>query len=226
MLSAQYDLSSSFPTAVHSSVAELAALDAVGTVLSLDRDAALFREGDRADHYFKVVSGVIRGCKLLSDGRRHVGDFFLPGEFVALNAPAIHAFTAEAIGGTTLVRYERRRVDALIAANPRLAISLFARLSAELSAIRARMLLLSRMTASERIATFLLDLAGRGGSGRRSVIPLPMTRTDIGDHLGLTTETVCREIAQLKRIGAIAASSPHELRVLRGDLLQRIADGI
>ena len=203
---------------------ELAALDAVGSVITIERDGSLFQEGDPADHYFKVVRGAIRTCKLLSNGRRHVGNFFLPGEFIALNAPAIHVAGAEAIGATVLVRYERRRVDVLLAANSGLAASLVARLSTELAASQRRTLLLSRMTAPERIATFLIEMMTRGHQAQRGLIGLPMTRADVGDYLGLTTETVCRGIAQLKRAGVVAAYGPHELRVLRRDLLQKIAD--
>src|SRR6185437_5290010 len=76
---------------------ELGALDRLGTVVTLRREQPLFHEADPAEFYFKVVSGAVRSCKLLADGRRHVGDFFLPGDFIGLDAETSYIFSAEAV---------------------------------------------------------------------------------------------------------------------------------
>ncbi|MGE5201287.1 MAG: helix-turn-helix domain-containing protein [Acidobacteriota bacterium] len=203
----------------------LAGLDAIGVVITLKRDEPLFYEGDDAGCYYKVVTGAIRSCKLLADGRRHIGDFFLPGDFIGLNALDTHSFSAEAVADASLVRYERRDVEALIQRDPTIGKSLLGLLCSDLSQAQARMLLLGRMTAQERLASFLLRMAARGAEGRQNRVSLPMTRTDIGDYLGLTTETVCRTLAQLKSSGLISASSPHEVRVLRREALSEMAEG-
>ncbi|HVM80552.1 MAG TPA: helix-turn-helix domain-containing protein [Stellaceae bacterium] len=203
----------------------LSRLDDFGIVVTLKRDEVLFYEGDRAGCYYKVVTGAIRSCKLLADGRRHIGDFFLPGDFIGLNALETHGFTAEAVADASLVRYERRDVEALIQRDPRIGKSLLGRLCSDLSEAQARMLLLGRMTAQERLASFLLRMAARGAGCSTNLVALPMTRTDIGDYLGLTTETVCRTLAQLKHSGLIAAPSPHEVRVLRREALSEMAEG-
>src|SRR5436853_2023726 len=65
---------------------ELGILDRLGSVILLRRDLALFREGDAANSYYKVVSGAVRSCKLLADGRRHITDFFLAGDFIGVDA--------------------------------------------------------------------------------------------------------------------------------------------
>lgn len=72
-------------------------LDTLGTVIQLKRDETLFCDGNVADRYYKVVSGVIRSCKLLSDGRRHIEDFFLPGDFIGVETLGTHGATAEAV---------------------------------------------------------------------------------------------------------------------------------
>jgi CRP-like cAMP-binding protein len=82
----------------------------------------------------------------------------------------------------------------------------------DLAAARERILLLGHMTAMERIASFLLDLSARRSDGR---ISLPMTRTDIGDYLGLTMETVSRAFSQLKSGGIITQHSLHELAIAK-----------
>jgi CRP-like cAMP-binding protein len=205
---------------------ELAMLDAVGSVMTLDRETTLFHEGDTAHYYYKVVSGAVRSCRLLTDGRRHVGDFFLPGDLIGFHSLEIHGFTAEAVNESTLVRYERRRVEALMARSPRVGKCLLNRMCSELSEARSRMVMLGRMTAQERIANFLLRMADRGGRAEPDSITLPMTRTDIGDYLGLTTETVCRTLAQLKSAGVIEAPSPHNVRLLQRATLARLAQGV
>ncbi|HYC13113.1 MAG TPA: helix-turn-helix domain-containing protein, partial [Stellaceae bacterium] len=200
--------------AAKSSEGDLSGLDALGVVVTLSRGEALFREGDTASRYYKVVSGAIRSCKLLPDGRRHIGDFFLAGDFIGLNALESYAFTAEAVADATLVRYKRRDVEALALSDPRIGKSLLGRLCSDLSQAHARMLLLGRMNAQERLANFLLRMAQRSAACGANLVSLPMTRTDIGDYLGLTTETVCRTLAQLKNSGLIDAPSSHEVRVL------------
>jgi CRP/FNR family transcriptional regulator len=211
------------PTADES---ELGILDTLGTVMRLRRDETLFHEGDAATHYYKVVSGTLRSGKLLPDGRRHISDFFFAGDFIGVEAQGTHGTTAEAVGDATLVRCDRRQIDALIARSPRMSRFLLDRVCADLSAARTRMLLLSRMSARERLASFLLYIGARNRRGDTDTIPLPMTRIDIGDYLGLTTETVCRTFAELKTAGLIEAVSPHELRVLKHRDLVALAQGI
>jgi CRP-like cAMP-binding protein len=190
----------------------LATLDGIGAVLTLRRDEPLFRSGDAAEFYFKVLKGAVRGCRLLADGRRHIGEFFYAGDFIGLDAAEHYAFAAEAIVETTVIRYSRRKVDALIAEDPRIGQSLVEIMRAGLAEARERMLLLGHMTAMERIATFLLSLAERRSDGR---ISLPMTRTDIGDYLGLTMETVSRALSQLKGDGIITQHGMHELAIAK-----------
>jgi len=205
---------------------ELGIIDRLGSVILLRRDLALFREGDAANCYYKVVSGAVRSCKLLADGRRHITDFFLAGDFIGVDALKTYSCTAEAVDDATLVCYERRAIDALILHSPRVGQFLLSRVCAELSEARSRMLMLGRMSARERLASFLLRIAARSHDRDRDTIPLPMTRSDIGDHLGLRTETVCRTFADLKNAGLIEAASPHELRVLQRQALLALAQGV
>jgi CRP-like cAMP-binding protein len=200
----------------------IAGLDRVGTVLTLGREQPLFFEGDPADCYFKVVKGAVRSCKLLADGRRHIGDFFLPGDFIGLDAAESYPFAAEAVTEATLVRYARRKVDALVTQEPRIAKSLVDIMRAELAAARQHMALLGHMTALERIASFLLKLADRSVDDSR--IELPMTRTDIGDYLGLTMETVSRTFSQLKNDGMIKQRSVHEIVIIDRTALEGLAE--
>lgn len=199
----------------------IAVIDRIGTVVTLKRDDALFLEGDSADCYFKVVHGAVRSCKLLADGRRHIGDFYLAGDFIGLDAAESYAFSAEAVGDITIIRYARRKVDALAWQEPQVAKSLVKMMRENLCAARERMTLLGHLTAMERIASFLLTMADRTGHEQVSI---PMTRTDIGDYLGLTMETVSRAFSQLKNEGVIKQKSVHEVIIVDRDALEELAE--
>ena len=97
----------------------------------------------------------------------------------------------------------------------------------ELAAAQKQMLLLGRKTARERLASFLLDLPGRDPMrpSRDNRVRLPMTRAEMADYLGLTIETVSRELTKLKNAQVIQALSLHEIEVERPDRLQELADG-
>lgn len=196
-----------------------AALDRIGAVITLHRDECLFLPGDVADYYFKVLKGAVRTCQLLADGRRHIVDFLLEGDLVGLDSADAYPVAAEAVVETTLIRYSRSKVDALVAAQPAIAQSLVEIMRSGLAAARERMLLLGHMTAMERIAFFLIAMSKRAADGR---ISLPMNRTDIGDYLGLTMETISRAFSQLKGDGIIAQYNRHDLAILDRAALLRL----
>jgi CRP-like cAMP-binding protein len=201
---------------------DLAALDRIGTVVSLRRDQALFAEGDPARYCYKVLTGAVRSCRLLADGRRHIGEFLLPGDFIGLELDDVYRFTAEAVSDATLMRYSRQAVDHMAEQRPRLGRCLLDRICGDLFAAQSQMLLLGRKNAMERLASFLLSMADRTGSGDR--LSLPMTRSDIADHLGLTTETVSRVFGQLKSQGVIRMQASSEVVLRHRDGLETLAD--
>jgi CRP-like cAMP-binding protein len=201
---------------------DVATFDRIGTKVILRRDQVLFFEGDPAQHCFKVLSGAVRSCKLLADGRRHVNQFLLPGDFVGLESDGAYRATVEAVNDATLMRYPRRAVDQLVQQQPRLGKRLLGMLCEDLHAAQAQMLLLGRKNAVERLASFLLSMSERNGEGDR--VELPMTRADIADHLGLTIETVSRIFSQLKGRGVIELKVRSEVVIKRRDELEEIAE--
>jgi len=205
--------------ALSAAAADAAAFDCIGTVVSLRRDQMLFFEGDPAQYCFKVLSGALRSCRLLPDGRRHVNQFARPGDFVALDSDDVYRSTVEALSDARVMRYPRRAVEQLIQQQPRLGKSLRRRLCADLQAAQAQMLLLGRKNALERLASFLLAMCERGDH-----VALPMTRNDIADHLGLTIETVSRTFSQLKGRGVIELTTSSDVLIKRRDALEDIAE--
>jgi CRP/FNR family transcriptional regulator, nitrogen fixation regulation protein len=148
------------------------------------------------------VSGAIRSYKLLSDGRRQIDAFHLEGDLFGLEAGVEHRFSAEAVGNAAVIAYRRSRLAALIEEDRTFREQVMSATLRSLERAQDHMLLLGRKTAQEKIATFLLDMAKRI-SGDDAHFDLPMQRTDIADHLGLTIETVSRTLTQFARDGLI-----------------------
>lgn len=184
-------------------------------------------EGDLGRNVFEVVSGVIKLYKLTPDGRRQVTGFVYPGQMLGLVHHERYIYTAEAVTDAVLCLYPRNKLDQLADRTPVLARGLLTLAQNDLIAAQEQMLLLGRKSASEKIATFLLNLSrdneARGEDADH--LFLPMTRTDIGDYLGLTTETVSRVMNRLKDIGLLALKQHKYVSLLDLDRLSDLAEG-
>lgn len=183
---------------------------------TFDKGEELFAEGDVADYFYKVVSGTVRTCKLLSDGRRQIDAFHLRGDVFGLESRDEHRFTAEAVGEVEVLAFPRSRFASLMHGDPTFGDEMVSSMLTSLSRAHEHMLLLGRKTAREKVATFLLDMAARltRGKARRDSFDLPMQRTDIADHLGLTIETVSRTLTQMARDGLIELAATGRAVVL------------
>lgn len=186
----------------------------------------LAREGEPARYVTTITSGTVMLSRLLADGRRQVLGFLLRGDFLGLQDTPDYPFTVEAIGRVSVCRYPNPQFRRLLGEFPDLERELLSRASDELGCARRHIVLLGRKTARERLATFLLDLAEREGKrgGAPGLVALPMTRTDIADYLGLTTETVSRVFSALKRSGAIQLLPHAMVRLVRPSELERMAE--
>ncbi len=200
----------------------LVALEQIGARRSFARDEEIYAEGDTADCWYKVISGTVRICKFLADGRRHIAEFCFAGDCFGLPPSGNRVFSAEAVGEVIVLRYPRRAADRLIDEDPQLARGLCNMTLRDLAHAQTRMLLLGRMTAPERVANFLLEMSERR-EARRSLV-LPMSRTDIADYLGLTIETVCRVLSAFKRDGVIAIPTPQRIELRDRDALELLGE--
>jgi CRP/FNR family nitrogen fixation transcriptional regulator len=201
----------------------LIAFERIGSRRSFARNEEIFAEGDPADCWYQVISGAVRLCKLLADGRRHIAEFFFGGDCFGLDNMAERLFAAEAVGDVIVMRYPRRATERLIDKNPNLARGLRDMTLHDLANAQIRMLMLGRMSAPERVATFILDMFDRRDA--RRALDLPMSRNDIADYLGLTIETVCRVMSGFRRSGAIGIPTPHRIELRDRAALAAIGEG-
>jgi len=196
-------------------------LDMMGAPMSFARNSEIYGENEPAEFLYKLVSGAVRTSKILSDGRRQIGEFYLPGDIFGLEVGSEHAFSAEAIADAKVIVIKRSAVEALAARDNDVARQLWATTGRELQRMQEHILLLIK-TAQERVAGFLLEMAERIKSATE--IELPMSRQDIADYLGLTIETVSRTLTILENSAAIALPSSRRI-VLRNPAALRRLNG-
>ena len=206
---------------------QLSRLRTITTVVRLDPHATLFQEGEPAEHLSNVVEGAVKLYKLLPDGRRQITGFLFPGDFLGVALNKTYAYSAEAVTKLRLCRFPRQRMENLLHELPNLEHRLLEMAGNELVAAQDQMLLLGRKTARERLASFLLmvsrRLVARGQPA--SPLPLPMSRSDIADYLGLTIETVSRTFTQLRKDGIIALPEQTRVEIVKRETLEELAEG-
>ncbi len=192
-----------------------------GFSMRFDRDEEIFGEGESADFVYKVVAGAARSFRILSDGRRQITGFHLPGDVFGLETAAEHRASAEAICDADITLVRRTALERLVGADVGAARQLWALTAADLDRSREHMLLLGRKSAAERVVSFLLDMAARAPA--ESGVELPMSRLDMADYLGLTIETVSRTMTQLEREHAITIRAARHIVLHRGAALDLAA---
>ncbi|HUO90574.1 MAG TPA: helix-turn-helix domain-containing protein [Rhizomicrobium sp.] len=203
--------------------ASASAIVAIGTASSFNRNNTIFSEGDDARFAYKVISGGVRLCKMMADGRRQIAEFALPGDYFGFDWLEQHALTAEALVDTTVACYSRSRLDRLGEEDSQVRAELFSTLRHDLWAAQNHLVILGRQSARERVASFLLQLMARRRNAERRTVSVPMTRQDIADYLGLTIETVCRVLTSLKRDGIIDIPNRQEITVRNENALRNAA---
>ena len=161
----------------------------------------VFSEEELTTSFYNVLEGVMRLYKLLPDGRRQIVGFALPGDFLGMNISGRHNFSADAIGPVVVCQFPKASFGRFIEDKAHLLRRINELAIRELSQARDHMVLLGRRSAEEKVATFLLGWRDRLMllHGPSNIVPLPMSRQDIADFLGLTIETVSRTFTKLER---------------------------
>lgn len=183
--------------------------------------------GDAQDveRYSNLLSGVVKLTKTLSDGRQQIVGLQFAPDFVGRPFRAESALTAEAATGVELCSFPRRAIERMMSDQPDLQQRLLQQTLKELDQARDWMVTLGRKTAAEKVASFLLMIARNinpldSGESQSAAFDLPLSRADIADFLGLTIETVSRQMTRLRTEGVIRIENNRHVTV---DDLGRLA---
>jgi CRP/FNR family transcriptional regulator, nitrogen fixation regulation protein len=189
----------------------------MGVTMAYPPSSEIFGENEPADYLYKVISGSVRTYKILSDGRRQVGGFYLPGDIFGLEFADEHTLSADAITDCKVLVVKRSALNALAGRDASVAQQLFALTGRELRRVQDRILLLIK-SARERVASFLLEMAERASES--DIVELSMSRQDIADYLGLTIETVSRTLSALETAAAIEVPTSRRIVLRNRDALR------
>lgn len=194
-------------------------LELKGISLPFARNEEIFGEGEPAEFVYKVLLGSVRSYRLLSDGRRQISGFYLPGDIFGVELGEEHGSSAEAVGDCSLLLVKRTTLLKLAERDRDVGSRLLSLTVAELERSRSHGLLLVK-SAQERLAAFLLEMAERlAGNG---AVELPMSRQDIADYLGLTIETVSRTLSQFAQSSMIQLVASRQVVLRNQSLLSRL----
>jgi CRP/FNR family nitrogen fixation transcriptional regulator len=194
-------------------------IELMGAPMQFARNEEIYGDGESADYLYKVISGTVRTYKVLNDGRRQIGAFYLPGDMFGLENSTDHAFSAEAITNVKVLVIKRSALTALASRDNTVAQQLLRMTTRELARVQNQSMLLIK-TAQERLAAFLLEMADR--AHRNNEVELPMSRQDIADYLGLTIETVSRTLTLLENSAAIALPTSRRIVLRNRAALRRL----
>ena len=194
-------------------------VDLMGAPMSFSRNAEIYGESEPADYLYKVLSGTVRTYKVLTDGRRQVGGFYVAGDIFGLESGEEHTFSAEAITECKVLVIKRSALMALAARDHEVSHQLWTITGGELRRVQDHIMLLIK-SAQQRVASFLLEMSERISAD--NAVELPMSRQDIADYLGLTIETVSRTLTILENAATIELSSSRRIVLRNRSALSRL----
>jgi len=185
------------------------------------RGQEICSEEGEAGYWYRVSSGMARRYAVRPSGRRQIVGLLLPGDFFGFPIPGGSFAVEAAIEGTQLACYPRRRVELLADSDPGLAREIREMSFRAIGQLQEQILILGRTTALKKVGSFLLTIAERlSGSRQAGRVVLPMSRYDTADYLGLSVETVCRSLTELKHRGIIELSGTRRITILEPEALE------
>lgn len=188
---------------------DLAELEEIKFYRRFEAGQTVVWAGDHMDFVASVVSGMAGLTQQLEDGRTQMVGLIQPSDFLGRPGRDSAAYTVTATSDLLLCCFWRKPFETLLRDRPRIAARLLEMALDELDAARDWLLLLGRKSAREKIASLLVILARREAAlinsrpQGRIAVELPLTREAMADYLGLTLETVSRQMSALKRDGVI-----------------------
>ncbi len=198
---------------------ELERLEEIKYYRSFEAGQTIIWSGDKMDFVGSVVSGIATLTQTMEDGRTQMVGLLLPSDFVGRPGRDGAAYDVVATTDIVMCCFRKKPFEQLMNTTPSIAHRLLEMTLDELDAAREWMLVLGRKTAREKIASLLSIIARRdaslspGGPVTQMVFDLPLTREAMADYLGLTLETVSRQMSALKRDGVIKLESKRHVTV-------------
>ncbi len=198
---------------------------AVAPIIRFPRRSTIYSRTDAAHHCYKIVEGAVRLVRILIDGHRQVLEILLPNDTFGIETTDKYATTAEAVSDVVLLRCPRACITRMHEESPQMRRTLMTMLARGLSAAQDHVMMLGHQGAKARLASFLLRLMETGRKLEDQPLDMPAGRQDLADYLGLTIETTCRTLTDLKLAGIIEIPSRYQIVVRNAAVLRALAEG-
>lgn len=200
----------------------------IGVRVRLPGRSVIYREGEKSDSVYVVADGAVKCYRHLPSGRRALCAFLFSRDLFGLSEDGLYVNTAQAVSDVTLYRLPLEALTHLLKQDGDLQFQFLSKITHELRESYRRTILVGRRDAAGRLAMFLALMAARitPASLDEGEIPLPMSRSDIADYLGLSVESVSRAAAELERREIAVLEGRHRARVVDRSKLIKLAAAI
>ena len=200
----------------------------IGTRLLLPARKVIYREDAAADSVFAVMDGVVKSYRPLRSGKRALCAFLFQRDLFGLAERGRYVNCTQAVTPVTLYRLSMSQLTLLLKHDAELQFQFLAKVTHELRESQRRAVLINRRDAAGRLAMFIELMAARRDrlTRREREVPLPMSRTDIADYLGLSLESVSRAAKELRRRDLVRFETPHLVRILNPTRLAEVAAAV
>ncbi|MEO0496002.1 MAG: Crp/Fnr family transcriptional regulator [Pseudomonadota bacterium] len=212
---------------------ELVFLSQYSVRSEIEQNSEILAADEAVSSYSNIISGVVKLTKLMPDGRQQIVGLQFAPDLIGRPFGSQSQVTAEAANVVQLCSFSRRTLDKLLQESPELEHKLHMQALADLDEARENLLLLGRKSAMEKVASFILmlirhldgaDQTDAGQTGKAGAqVQLPLKRVEIADFLGLTIETVSRQITKLRKAGVITMADNSHIAVDSIERLQAIS---
>jgi CRP/FNR family nitrogen fixation transcriptional regulator len=204
----------------------LGSLESMSTIARFAAGDRIYRSGDCADFWYRILSGTCRKCAYGPDGSRHIVDFLRAGDLFGFDTRNVHSFSAEAIeSDTTIARYPRHSAEHVADSDPQVARRIREMAFRSVLRVQRRLVIVGRATALEKVSSFLLEMVDRFRTRPIGPVTLPMSRYDIADYLAMATETVSRALTNLRQEGVIRLDNVRRLQIFDRESLEKFCGG-
>jgi CRP/FNR family transcriptional regulator len=191
----------------------------------VDAGCEIIAQGSENSFYSNITRGVVKLCKVMSDGRQQIVGLQFAPDFVGRPFVRESTLSAEAATDAEICVFPRNLLERMILETRELQRSLHAQALNELDAAREWMLTLGRRTAEEKVASLLHLIAAHAETATSTAFDLPLSRAEIADFLGLTIETVSRQLTRLRKEGVIRIENIRHITVPDMDALAKKISG-
>jgi CRP-like cAMP-binding protein len=196
-------------------------MESLGTLRRYGVDQTVYWPYEATDYWYQLIGGAARKCTQMSDGRRQIVDFLLPGDLFGFHAGARDDCCVECLApNTTVMRYQRPQMELLMESDPQLARRVREIAFDSIDRMQSRTILLGCSRALERVCGFLLEMADRRQIQADGTVALPMSRYDIADYLAIAVETVSRSLTTLRSKKVIAFFDTRHFRIVNRKALE------